>query len=148
MFIVPWHAGLTALRAAIVSGPANTTVAVNATWSSSRATPCHDIDPGCIQCTLPNVCGAQVPVNGTGPPKFFCYAAFVGCRHGRVTNISLAGVVLRELPAQVNRLSWLQELGKQWEWIKLPCRCLLYYAATQICALVALHPLNSTCHMA
>jgi hypothetical protein len=65
-----------------------------------------------------------VPVNDTGPPRFFCYAAFASCQSGRVTNISLAGVVLQELPVQINRLSWLQELGKQWQPIKLPCRCL------------------------
>lgn len=112
-WISSWHAGLTALRAALVAGPANTTAAVNANWTSSRATPCHDVDPGCVQSTSPSLCGTQAPLNDTGPPRFFCYAAFVSCQHGRVTNINLAGVTLRELPAQVNRLSGLQELGKQ-----------------------------------
>lgn len=97
----------------MVGGPVNVTTAINTTWSSTLPTPCHDIDPNCQLCALGAQCGASAPA-GTGPPSFYCNAFGVGCRDGRVANISLGftGVVLSQLPSQVNQLSRLQALGE------------------------------------
>lgn len=105
------HAGLLALRAAIVGAPPSITDPLNATWSSTRLTPCHDVDPSCMPCVNASLCGTQLLL-GAGPARHYCHAFGVSCLAGRVTNISLAGLVFQDLPAQINQLAWLQELGE------------------------------------
>jgi hypothetical protein len=75
-------------------------------------TPCHDIDPNCRQCPLGSN-GSPMPAAG-GPPSYCCNAFAVSCLNGRVATISLnsTGVVLSQLPPQVNQLAWLQRLGE------------------------------------
>lgn len=101
--------------AAIVGGPTNITDALNATWTSARLTPCHDVDPSCMSCVNASLCGARLLL-GAGPARHYCNVFGVSCLAGRVANISLAGLVLQDLPAQINQLALLQELGEAAAW--------------------------------
>jgi hypothetical protein len=106
------HAGLLALKAAIVGGPTNITDGLNLTWNSTRLTPCHDVDPSCLPCVNASLCGAQVLLPGAGTVRHYCNAFSVSCMAGRVANISFAGLTMQDLPTQINQLAWLQELGE------------------------------------
>lgn len=112
-------AALLLLRAAIVGGPTATLAALNTTWSNTTSrTPCHDIDPNCLACPLAAAAtgGCASPIVGPGGrPSYFCNAAALGCIDGRVVsvNISHAGLVLSQLPAEVSQMAQLRHLGER-----------------------------------
>ena len=105
-------AGLLALRA-VSSGPLSAALAINGTWNASLPTPCHSIDPNCQPCPAVDACGAQV-AGTAAPPSYYCSAWGVSCHNGRITAISpnITGLVFRQLPPQLNQLTWLQTIGE------------------------------------
>lgn len=108
-------AGLLSLKSAIINGPASLVSAINTSWSDVWLTPCHDLDPACLSCSVANCSLGGIFPGATPLPAYYCNAATVACKDGRVVNISLSGytgLVLSQLPTEVNQLGRLQELGR------------------------------------
>jgi hypothetical protein len=112
-FFLCLPAGLLPLKQVIVGGPINVVQAMHATWNATLSTPCHSIDPNCQPCTTLELCGTPV-AGAVAPPSFYCSAWGISCRNGRVAGIALnqSGLVLGQLPPQLNQLAWLQTLGE------------------------------------
>jgi hypothetical protein len=113
LFLLLLPAGLLPLKQAVIGGPTNIMQAMNGTWNATLPSPCHSIDPNCQLCTSLELCGTLV-AGATAPPSYYCSSWGISCRNGRVLGIALnqTGLVLSQLPAQLNQLAWLQTLGE------------------------------------